>query len=359
MRRCRACGFPIKFARFFDWRGDGTIISTDRTRTVSRITFLEDGELESLFDELSATIGMPVDSFLIQAQKSVGKAVLANLPLRHIRKVPLSRVLRPQWLAKLAVRLVASDFAGLGDGRVSVDHYLAGSSLVLHIENPCLVPLLVGSSMGIYESIEKMPCARAEYGIEDGDLVIWLTHGSHKPESEERLYLEEVSAGSTHVEYDRCAVCSTPLEAARRFEWDIKRGTIHNRLTHKREVIVSVQSVNAILRELENELGEEIRSILLSHQVTVEKERLGGPGHEGSVPSWEENLRELALRGLGYPSRFEESKDRVTVEVENPYNQDLYAARLSAFLETVTGRPSDIRWLDRGPGSCSFEIHAG
>jgi len=44
MRECGKCGFPRRVARFFEWRNDGTIISTDRAHTQSQITFLEPGD---------------------------------------------------------------------------------------------------------------------------------------------------------------------------------------------------------------------------------------------------------------------------------------------------------------------------
>jgi hypothetical protein len=35
---------PFKVARYFKWRNDGTIISTDRANTQAQITFLELGD---------------------------------------------------------------------------------------------------------------------------------------------------------------------------------------------------------------------------------------------------------------------------------------------------------------------------
>jgi hypothetical protein len=44
MRECSKCGFPFKVARYFEWRNDGTIISTDRANAQAQITFLELGD---------------------------------------------------------------------------------------------------------------------------------------------------------------------------------------------------------------------------------------------------------------------------------------------------------------------------
>jgi len=301
MRNCRNCGFPGKFARYFDWRSDGTIVSTDRTGIPTQICFLADGELEGLFSNLSRTIGMPVEPFLIQAQKRIGKAVLANL-----------------WLARLLVGLTASDFAGLGDGRISVEKYRAGHTLVLRFRNPCLVPLLVGSACGIYESVEEMPAADFDYTLSEGDLVIRLSHGSGRQESEDRLLLEEVVPGKGMLKYERCPLCNTPLLSARTFGWDIKKGIITNRLSCGREVVVAAQSVNAILRELELELGEEIRGALYDHQKEYAVDRLSS---EDVVPVhsfWQRILKGMALRGLGYPDDFHYEGTSVSVKVSNP-----------------------------------------
>jgi hypothetical protein len=297
-----------------------------------------------------------VEPFQIHAQKSIGKAIFANLPLRHIRRIPNSRLLRPQWFARLAVRLVAGDFAGLGDGIISVDHYRAGVSLVLRFKNPCLVPLLVGSSMGIYESVEEMPFASAEYGMEGSDLVIWLTHSTERPESEKRLYLEKVLPSDGDLEYERCRRCGTPLVASETFEWEIKEGIIRNRLSGKREVIVSVQSVNAFLRELESELGEDLGNLVYRHQKERDSGKLSVKESSGDM-SLDSYLRELALRGYGYPSHFELSSNALWVEVPNPYNPDLYAAKVAALLEYSADGSTDIRWRRRSRRNCSFEVN--
>jgi hypothetical protein len=357
MRKCRDCDFPRKFARFFDWRSDGTIISTDRTKTRSQITLLEAGEIESLFADLSGTIGINVDRFLIQAQKNIGKAIYANLPIRHMKRVPASRFFRPQWLARLLVKVIAGDIAGLGDGRVSLERYVAGEAMVLRFADPVVPPLLVGSAAGIYESIEEMPIALVDYRIESsGDLVIDLSHGTDSPGGQERLYLEDIRPGEGPVSYDRCLDCGVPRMAARTFSWDIDRGIIRNRRTGGRDVVVAVQSVNAILRELEAELGEEIPRLVYEHQRAVTLKRLEGAEAGEAAEFLDGFLADMALRGLGYPTAFTFTGSDLMVEISNAYNQVLYAAKLAAALEKVTGTPSLIEWKRREQYAGEFTI---
>jgi len=347
MRMCRKCGFPRRFARYFDWRSDGTILSTDFTHTWTRICFLELGELESILKELSDAIGVSIDRFIVEAHKNIGKVINANLPIRHIKRIPSNRLLRPQWFARALIRFASNLAAGLGDGRISVDEYRAGVSLVLRISDPCLYPMLVGSALGIYESVEEMPAAIAEYGIEDGDLVIRMRHARSRSESERRLFLEEPAPGVGPLSHERCTGCGAPLPASRELGWDVEKGVISNLVSGNREVVVGVESVNATLRELEKELGEEISSILFNAQKRFSTRRLELEQVVEARTFWDGYLADMALRGLGFPHRFTHEGSSISVEISNAYNQDLYAAKLSAAMEKLTGGSSVISWQRR------------
>ena len=359
MRECKSCGFPLKFIRFFDWRSDGSIVSTDRTRIKSRITFLEDGEMKSIFDKLAGVIGRPVDRILIEAEKNVGKEFFASTPLRFLKYAPQNRYLRPQFVAKLSVRLVRTDVAGLGSGVIKAESYRGGESMIMRISNPCFVPLMVGNTLGIYESVEKMKSAEYEHNIEDnGDLVIQMSHSDKpgRPLSESRLYLEEVIPGTGPLAYERCARCGTPVAAAGALQWNIERGAITNRFTGTRESVGAVQSIKAMVRELVDELGEEVLGILYEAQKEFTRRQLEDRSGEDPEKFWERYLFNLALRGLGYPHGFESDDRSVSVEIRTAYEQTLYAAKLAAALESITGLPSEIRWEKREPHSGAYLI---
>lgn len=154
MRECRQCGFPRKFANHFDWREDGTIVSTDRAGTRAQISLLNAGEFESIFDGLSHSIGLKVEPFLVKAQKEIGRAIYNYTPFRYLDHFPNNRFFRPSLFARAAVRMSAYDVAALGTGRVRLDQFKAGEYAVVRFRYPCLNPLLAGSASGIYESVE-------------------------------------------------------------------------------------------------------------------------------------------------------------------------------------------------------------
>lgn len=358
MRKCRQCGFPRVFGRYLEWNSDGTI--SGGMGTTLPVLFLGVDERETIFRELSESIGFPIEHIVTEAQRNVGKELYEATKSRfgniNFRRIPSNRFFRPQWLVGAVSRLLAGQFAGLGVGRLSLVSYRAGEHLVLRFSNPCLIPAVVGNLMGIYESLEKMPAALAEYRLEDGDLILRLSHAEEAPEGDERLYLEEVEPGEGGLSYERCPRCGVPLVMAETLEWDLARGVIRNKKTGEREGLIAVQSFFAILRELEIELGREAIDILYDAQIRYTLSHIRGvyPNDPGGF--WEGYLTELALRGQGYPERYDVEEDSISLEIRNAYDQDLYAAKVAAGLEYLTGGGSRIEWRlrERHLGKCNI-----
>jgi ribosomal protein L37E len=360
MKKCKDCGFPEKIGRYFDWRSDGTITSTDRARARSRVAILDVEEFERLFSDLSGSLGISIDRLLIQAQKSIGKELYANLPVKHVKGLPASRLFRPVFLAKLMARVVAGNTAALGGGTFRLERYRPGRELVVRFINPVVVPRVVGNTLGIYESVEDMRGSHVEYEFEGPDLMIRMSHGDEEPEleTERRLYLEESRPAEGPLAYERCGRCGVPLDMARMLEWHIKEGSIINRHTGRRELIIAVQSMNAILRELESELGEDLTSLIYEHQKAFTLERLDGSSPGELDEFWDKYLKEMGMRGLGYPKSFRRRDRSVSVGIANSYNVDLYAAKVAAAFEKTTALPSRIKWGEREHELADYTISA-
>ena len=82
MRKCRICGFPRRFTRFIEWNSDGTMIGRIRPRIP--VMLLEVSEWDSIFYELSSTLGIPIDHILIDAQKNIGKGIYETVRVTHL-----------------------------------------------------------------------------------------------------------------------------------------------------------------------------------------------------------------------------------------------------------------------------------
>lgn len=355
MKQCSECGFPARFASLFEWRGDGTIMMKEHGGALLQIALLDANELQDLFDGLTETMGFTVDHVLVEAQRRVGKAIYANRPIPFMKYIPHSRITRPQFAIKAAVDVLGKDIAAIGFGVVHVDSYRSGDHLSVHVDNACLAPRLVGSFLGAVEMVEGVPM-KAEYRMEGDILTIDVTRSDEQNHAEERLYLEEVAPARVSLSYERCDECGAPVKVARMIEWDRERGRIEDKATGHRCVMFAVQSLNALQRELEAELGPGVRDFLYDMQVKLSGQAQGASVTNGRGSFWDDYLLGLALRGLGYPDSFASGEGSVEVEISNAYNQTLYAARIAAALEARTGKRSRITWSIRESDSAAYTI---
>jgi hypothetical protein len=354
MKQCGECGFPARFASLFEWRSDGTIVMKQQGALL-KLALLDADELQAMFDRLSETIGFSVDHILVEAQRRVGKAIYANRPIPFIKHVPHSRFTRPQWLIKTVIDVLGSDISAIGFGIVKVDSYRAGDHLSIHIDNACLAPRLVGSFLGACEVVEGVPM-KADYSVNAGTLAIHVERSEGPDLAEERLYLESVEPARVSLTYSRCRECGAPVKAAAMIEWDKEGGRIIDRGTGHRDVMFAVQSLNALQRELESELGPGVRDVLYEAQLELSRAAIGKAGVGTPGSSGDDYLLGLALRGMGYPDSFESGDGTLDVEISNAYNQTLYAARLAAALEARTGKPSRIDWRKREKDISAYTI---
>ncbi|HEY5502915.1 MAG TPA: hypothetical protein VIJ97_06350 [Candidatus Anoxymicrobiaceae bacterium] len=355
MKQCGECGFPVRFASLFEWRGDGTILMKQRGGALLQIALLDADELQGLFDSLSETIGFSVDHILVEAQRRVGKAIYANRPIPFLKLVPHSRMTRPQWAIKTAIDVLGRDIRAIGFGVVHVDSYRAGDHLALHVDNACLAPRLAGSFLGAAELVEGVPMT-VEYRMDGDRLAIDIRRSEENDRAEERLYLDEVAPARASRDYERCDACGAPVKIARMIDWDSERGSIEDRATGHRDVMFAVQSLNSLQRELEAEIGPRIRNVLYDTQVRLSLKAPVVPIADDDGSFWDDYLLGLALRGMGYPDSFESGEGTVTIEISNAYNQTLYAARIAAALEARTGKSSNIVWHKRDADSAAYSI---
>jgi len=95
-----------------------------------------------------------------------------------------------------------------------------------------------------------------------------------------------------------------PAKAAKTIEWDRERGAILDRPSGHRDVMFAVQSLNALQRELEAELGEQVRDIMCATQLDLSRRSPGDSLTDEQGTFWDAHTLGLALRGMGYPITF-------------------------------------------------------
>ncbi len=150
LERCSGCGGPMELSRY-RWDVKRGII--EERNSHQRMALLGPGEHEAIFDELQAELGEDITQTIIEAQQLF-----------------VSTELLTSWNAfDFATLQKQMAFRGMGNLRELVAE---GDKVRLRVENPCLIAMLVGMTLGLYEIFyRKAGDARWEVA-EDGDLKI-------------------------------------------------------------------------------------------------------------------------------------------------------------------------------------------
>lgn len=148
--RCASCGAPRGLADF-EWRlSEGTIISRVNGQ---RMIVGGPGEFEAIFEELERELGEDITRLAAEAQRRLVRE--KSLLLEAIRDFEDFRY-------QLALR-------GLGNLR---EMEWKDDGLRLRLENPCLKPVLIGLTQGLFEASTGKE-GKAEWEeAPDGDLSI-------------------------------------------------------------------------------------------------------------------------------------------------------------------------------------------
>ncbi len=153
MERCRACGGP-KDLSSYQWQMDeGTITSRD---TGQRMVLSGPAEFEAIFQELEFELGHDIVQVIVEAQrrfaKSGGLAIDDPGDREELRR-------------QMALR-------GLGN---LAEMGWSGERMHLRLENPCLIPMLVGMAQGLFELVTGGEGAVEWSASSGGDLAIEIT----------------------------------------------------------------------------------------------------------------------------------------------------------------------------------------
>jgi hypothetical protein len=106
----------------------------------------------------------------------------------------------------------------------------------------------------------------------------------------------------------------------------------------------------AVFRELERELGDEIPAMLegLEREYVRQKSSERGMTPEISAPI--DLFSDFAWRGIGNPSKVEQTPSGIDVVVENPFHPGLVAGRVAGLYEAWTEKSVLSAWNKESPG---------
>ncbi len=328
IKKCRQCGVPLRISRDFTWNDNGTI--TQDRDPGNRVLFFESGFLDELFTNLESLVGRPIEPLVVESKRRSTRRFMQNNVAPVVRKVIY------RYCPKAITERIITMGTCYGYGRISalelrskegdLDHQ------VISVRHPYSLALFCGDALGSKEAMEghDFSVSREETGEHEYRLTFRAgEHPAQSGEAEERPR-RPLKAGE--LAYKRCGACGVPLGVAR-CRWDLEMGVVVDPGTSRRMAIFSPASVEAVLKDLQEEVGEDIVDLIIDEQRRFVRKTIG----RDEALLKRQSYRELAaLRGLGNVTKIEVDGRNCTVIMENPCLTLFLVGIIQAFFEMST-----------------------
>jgi len=367
--RCPSCHVPLFIGKEL-WWGDDGVIHLARSPH-NRMVLYESNIIDNLFRGVEEIIGLSIEHIVIESRRrEVRKYIEGVFPAWMRRPLvalneTLSGVPVLGGMAALARRSLGKALAGrvfevgrvygYGDARLGPlweegDVHPWRSTVV---RRPYSVLFFAAECLASVEAFEGREHRVVYRQLEDGVYLFEVRPGEHPVALRERLERRRYPLKPGDVHYERCPECGVPREVAR-LDWDLERGIITDPESGRRMALFGPHAVDAVLRDLEAELGEEVPAAVVEAQRRYVKSRAGGENWRRRGTTF---LRMGALRGLGYVARFEADEKRLSVTIHNACMPYLSVGMAQALYETAMGRDrSEAHWRLGDDGDLEMEI---
>jgi hypothetical protein len=346
VKACSYCEVPKQILKDVQWNGDGSISQT--WNPDHRRFFYESKGLDTLFQNLKDLVGVPIDRIVIEGLRKTTYDFMATqfsgfkgwMARTIPRRTFYGRVAEYGWLYGLGTLKV------LDVKRGEYIEWLVGNSYspILH----------QGDMVGIFNAVEGLP---ADIAVEekDGSHVFNIT-ASKKPEEDMLARLQRIVLPRKpgKVSFERCPECGLPLHL-KECTWNREEGSITDKTSGRNMSLVGPEGFDAIFRELEAELGEDIPHSVVEAQRQYVVEAFTA---EEVQPELDNLVFMLALRGMGNLVHLSFSDDLMKVVVENADPALMVAGLLQGIFELATGKESICEYTRREDGTLEVSVKA-
>lgn len=329
LEACSRCGIPLLISKGLNWGDNGTITLAGSPK--NRMVFFESELIDHLFKTIGNLIGMPVGHLVIESRaRETKRYVERSFPpeIRHSKAYKqmsgqMSGSITPQEREHdlAAIRGITQTIIdisrayGYGDQRPS-DLWDSRGDFPWRtqiISNPYSLLFIAADNLASVEVFEETEM-RVKYEKIDEDTYEIAVHpGKHPIALKERLQRKIYDLKSGDISYEKCPACGVPLEVAMR-KWHLEEGTYTDPDTGRRMAIFGPSALDAVLDDLESELGEVIPNAVIEAQRQNLKSAWSTDWWNRSASSFQHII---AIRGLGNLVTFEGDRNRLTLNIQN------------------------------------------
>lgn len=367
LKLCKECGTPLLVAKRLIWNSGGEIYQKKTAQY--RQVFFESDNIDNLFQGISKLIGVSIDHIVIESvTREVKKYVEADFPAwtRRVfnsftKSLEKNEYVRLWWrpvfhVVKMAARSIVnlgvSQGMGIDTSRDKLDYKNPQGLKTITVHNPYSVLLYAGGVAASGEALTSRDQQVTYKKIGDSTYEFVLEDGPHALNLKARLQRKSYNSKPGNLTYERCSRCGVPIEVAR-YNWDLSKGIIKDPNSGRRMTVFSPYAVEAVLGDLETELGEAIP------QATIEAQRR----YIKTIMRDDELLEDasnfhhmLSLRGLGNLTRMESTDKSILITIENPCMHLLMIGMVQAIYEMAFDVDSTADWDLAEDGDLNIRI---
>lgn len=348
---CPVCGVPKRVSKELEWLDDGTIVQKENRE--HRMMFTENENIVNTFSGVEEIMNMSVERFIMEAKRRATFDFVEHTLPAIVKAIVRVVGIRP------VIRNMTALGSVMGYGAlklVSVRHtHSKGSFVKISIKEPYSVPLICGDLAGAFNAIRRREVAVDYEEQAPDDYVISGHISAHPTELQERLQTRPFQHKPGDISFDRCPKCEGPMVLSE-YRWNVDRGVIENKANGRRMVLVGPASLDAVINELENELGDAIPQAIVKAQQRFIK---SGFYSLEEIASEELFRMQLAIRGFGNMRDIEWREGGFSFRLENPcLNPVMVGLALGAF-EMASGGEGHAEWKQAEDGDLIIDISSG
>jgi hypothetical protein len=350
MKTCAECGVPYTVRKDLVWHENGVITQTRDPD--HRMIFYESDNLDNLFAGIEEILGVPIEHIVIESKRREVKEYVEKLLPAPVRKIA-----RYGGIGMMIRKLSSVGRAyGYGNIRMADKKVRFGDDdhVTMVIDNPHSILFYCGENLGAWEAIDgRESCVRYEE-ITSNTFEVKNYIGSHPIELSERLQSPEYAYKDGDIYLERCPHCHIPLDVAA-CKWNLELGTISDPSTGRRMAIFGPAGFEAILDDLELEVGDSIPEAVVEAQRRYIRKLLS----REELLKGEETLRRMfALRGLGNLVNLAVSPGELSATIENSCLTLLMVGMVQGAFESLFGHEeTGYDWEARQDGDLFISVY--
>ena len=331
---CHKCGVPLSISAEFKWESNGVIGVAGAS--YDRNVLYESRVIDNLLAGIEKLIGLPIQHIAIESRRREVRRYIerAQGEIGRIWRREGGPAGAEEWAIAREMILTVLDIGGsfgygksaLGEGWDTAGEFPWRVNTII---KPYSLPFRIGEILGANEALEGRDMA-AEFE-EGGEECYKVTcrPKERPPGLKGRLKRRRYEFKPGDLAFERCEICGIPA-AVSHYNWDLEEGTIEDPDNGWRMALYPPATLEAVLLDLEAELGESIPDLVVEAQRQYVKSRVGGVNWRQGGETFGQLV---ALRGLGILTNFEVDERHLSLSIENSCLQPMMVGMGQALFE--------------------------